>query len=155
MLGLSKIQMIISVVVVSAAAASLTILYLQNRALSADNKILRGNVTKLEGAVATQKETIHATLENAKQWQQALIDLRVTHEMLRKGEEQSRSEIRRLQDIFARHDLSALALAKPGLVERRVNDGTARAFGMLERETALDRVDPGDPREATGAPATP
>lgn len=44
----------------------------------------------------------------------------------------ARSEARRLNDIFAEHDFTRITLAKPGLIERRVNAGTARAGRLLE-----------------------
>lgn len=45
-------------------------------------------------------------------------------------------EARRLNDIFAEHDLTRLSLAKPGLIERRINGGTARVGRMLECASA-------------------
>ena len=38
-------------------------------------------------------------------------------------------------DIFAEHDLKALAERKPGLIETRVNRGTQKVFDELERIT--------------------
>lgn len=38
-------------------------------------------------------------------------------------------------DIFAEHDLKALAERKPGLIERRVNAATERVFNNLEEIT--------------------
>lgn len=37
--------------------------------------------------------------------------------------------------IFRRHDLTNLARAKPGLIERRINSGTKKVFDTLEDET--------------------
>lgn len=49
------------------------------------------------------------------------------------------AEIRQEQeetiDLFANHDLKALAERKPGLIETRVNSGTQRVFDELERIT--------------------
>jgi hypothetical protein len=50
-------------------------------------------------------------------------------------------ELERLQDVQRSHDLEALAKARPGLIERRINDGTARVFGMFEDATAVDSGD--------------
>jgi len=45
-------------------------------------------------------------------------------------------EVERLNALFREHDLETLAKKKPGLIERRINRGTARVFGMFETETA-------------------
>jgi len=37
--------------------------------------------------------------------------------------------------IFRRHDLSRLALARPGLIEPRINNGTKEVFDQLEEDT--------------------
>jgi uncharacterized protein HemX len=39
--------------------------------------------------------------------------------------------------IFRRHDLTRLALAKPGLIEPRINDGTRKVLEGLERLTEI------------------
>lgn len=44
-----------------------------------------------------------------------------------------RQEQEKTIDIFADHDLKALAERKPGLIQRRVNKGTAAVFAELER----------------------
>jgi hypothetical protein len=38
--------------------------------------------------------------------------------------------------IFRKHNLTKLATQKPGLIERRINDGTRKAFDDLESITA-------------------
>lgn len=45
------------------------------------------------------------------------------------------SEIDRYLTIFRRHDLNKLAEAKPGLIESRINSGTAQVFQEIENET--------------------
>lgn len=44
-------------------------------------------------------------------------------------------EVERLRDVQRDHDLEALAEGKPGLIERRINDGTSRVFRMFEEVT--------------------
>ena len=53
-------------------------------------------------------------------------------EALNKSEE-TREEMLR---IFRDHDLTNLATQKPGLIERRINDGTRKAFDDLESITS-------------------
>ena len=47
--------------------------------------------------------------------------------------EKTREEMLR---IFRDHDLTNLATQKPGLIERRINDGTRKAFDDLESVTS-------------------
>lgn len=42
--------------------------------------------------------------------------------------------------IFRRHDLTQLSLARPGLIETRINRGTADVFRTLEEETKLEGI---------------
>lgn len=41
-------------------------------------------------------------------------------------------QISRLQELLSKHDLTYLAKNKPGLIERRINDATDRAFSDIE-----------------------
>ena len=48
----------------------------------------------------------------------------------------------RYLDIFRRHNLNQLAAAKPGLIEKRVNDGTKKVFDSIENDSKeLDSLD--------------
>ena len=47
--------------------------------------------------------------------------------------EETREEMLR---IFRDHDLTNLATQKPGLIEKRINDGTRKAFDDLESITS-------------------
>ena len=54
------------------------------------------------------------------------------------------AEMSRYLDIFKRHNLSKLAIAKPGLIETRVNKGTKDVFDSIEKDTAgIDDLDSG------------
>tara|TARA_R100000329_G_scaffold108051_1_gene88729 strand:- start:500 stop:895 length:396 start_codon:yes stop_codon:yes gene_type:complete len=54
------------------------------------------------------------------------------------------AEMSRYLDIFKRHNLSKLAIAKPGLIETRVNNGTKDVFDSIEKDTAgIDDLDSG------------
>ena len=51
-------------------------------------------------------------------------------------------EMSRYLDIFRRHNLNKLALAKPGLIETRVNNGTKAVFDSIESDSKeLDSLD--------------
>ena len=46
-----------------------------------------------------------------------------------------RQELGEVEKIFARHNLNALAVAKPGLITKRVNNGTNKVFEGIEDDT--------------------
>lgn len=48
---------------------------------------------------------------------------------------QAESRVQELKTLLAEHDLEFLALQKPGLIERKINDATAKVFSNLERAT--------------------
>tara|TARA_B110000902_G_scaffold129157_1_gene150435 strand:+ start:429 stop:644 length:216 start_codon:yes stop_codon:yes gene_type:complete len=55
---------------------------------------------------------------------------------------QIEAEKARYMDIFKRHDLNKLAIAKPGLLETKVNKGTKNVFDTIEKDSReLDSLD--------------
>ena len=93
-----------------------------------ENQTLTQNNLKLEGAVAEQQATMDAMRESFEKQGKALQNMsRVNAEI-----EAEKSEY--LQ-IFARHILNALAVAKPGLITKRVNNGTNKVFEGIEDDT--------------------
>ena len=92
------------------------------------NQTLTENNLKLENAVAEQQATMDAMKESFEKQGKALQNMsRVNAEI-----EQEKAEY--LQ-IFARHNLNALAVAKPGLITKRVNNGTNKVFEGIEDDT--------------------
>ena len=77
------------------------------------------NQAVLEGAVARQNTQMQEQLESQRQ-NQALIS------ELSEANDEARQEVNQLRNTFARHDLNNLAIAKPGLIEKIVNKGTAK-----------------------------
>ena len=57
----------------------------------------------------------------------------------------ARQEVNQLRNTFARHDLNNLAIAKPGLIEKIVNRGTAKVHQQF--------IDLTNPRQFDEAPA--
>ena len=95
------------------------------------------NQAVLEGAIAQQNEQMQAQLESQRQ-NQALIS------ELSEANDEARQEVNQLRNTFARHDLNNLAIAKPGLIEKIVNKGTARVNQQF--------VDLTNPRQFDEAP---
>ena len=74
-------------------------------------------------------ETNLQTIDNMEQ--QALINAQLNEELAERLEESEESR-NRLIEVFGKHDLTRLALKKPGLIETRVNNGTKKAFDDIE-----------------------
>ena len=60
---------------------------------------------------------------------------------------QIEAEKEKYLDIFRRHDLNKLAIAKPGLIELRTNKATKEVFETIENDTKIiDKLD--DPKSS-------
>ena len=46
-----------------------------------------------------------------------------------------------LRKKLHKHDLTRISIKKPGLIEKRINDGTKKLFERIESLTALPVVD--------------
>ena len=103
-------------------------LYQQNESLKAEN--LAFEVRDQE-----QKAAIVAIQENFEKQTSALNSLTARNAEIE-------GEMSRYLDIFRRHNLNKLALARPGLIETRVNNGTKDVFDSIESDSAeLDTLD--------------
>lgn len=96
--------------------------------------ILKGNAIVLESEIAKQNEQIKKNLEQ-QQKTYAQID------SLTKKNQENMREVNALKQTFARHDLDALAMAKPKLLEGKVNKATKRVFDGLIELTDPDQFD--------------
>lgn len=96
---------------------------------------LRDNNYALEEANKTNQETIGKLQENAE------LTRKLNEELTSKYNE-AESKVDSLRDKLIDHDLTNLSLKKPGLIEKRINNGTSKAFANLESITAIERVQP-------------
>ena len=94
----------------------------------------KANQIILETEVARQNEQIKKNLAEQKKTY-AQID------NLSKKNQESMREVNALKQTFARHDLDNLALAKPKLVEGKVNRATHRVFENLTTLTDPNQFD--------------
>lgn len=90
---------------------------------------LRENTTKLEGAIKQSQETITQMQRQQVQIEDATKELRIG---LEKAEVYQDEISQKLRD----HNLTKLANAKPGLIQKRVNDATQKLFKEMEEITA-------------------
>lgn len=148
-----NIKMMILAASVTAVAVAIGLLYWQNQSLKKDNDILIGNNATLESVASKQKATIEEAVSAIKEWGGKLDTLVQSVGEMTEISRQASSETRRLNNVFARHDMERLSLAKPGLIERRINRGTADVLGMFERETNRSMVDTGGDRAAKSSQA--
>ena len=96
---------------------------------------LRENNLVLESANKTNQETIGKLQESAE------LTRKLNEELTSKYNE-AESKVDSLRDKLIDHNLTNLSLKKPALIEKRINNGTSKAFANLESITAIDRVQP-------------
>lgn len=119
-------QMLIGIILVLGLGSYY--LYNQNQVLSANN-------LALEGAIVEQQAAMDAMKENFEKQGKSLQN------MMRKNA-QIEQEMNSYLDIFRRHNLNQLAVAKPGMIEKRVNNATKQVFESIENDSKeLDSLD--------------
>ena len=92
--------------------------------------VLTENSAKLEQATNTQKQTIDTLVEDAAKYRELNKELNTK---LEAANEYKNTLIVKLR----KHDLAKLSLQKPGMVEKRINNGTKRLFESLEKLTSI------------------
>jgi len=91
-------------------------------------KILTENNAKLEVANKTNQETINTLQADAKKFGELNSQLQ---KQLQESEKYKDELITKLH----KHNLTALSLKKPALIEKRINDATRKVFDDIEKET--------------------
>jgi deoxyribodipyrimidine photolyase len=89
---------------------------------------LRENNSKLMMVAETNRETINSM---ARDYQIAQENMLALQERVKEAEAYQDELAAKLR----RHDLTALTLQKPGLIEKRVNNATAKIFDELEADS--------------------
>lgn len=92
-------------------------------------------ISAFETREAEQTKTIEALQNNLQKTTEALNTMSTKNAEIE-------AEAQRYLSIFARHNLSKLAAAKPGLIETRINKGTTDVFRTIEKDTTdIDAID--------------
>lgn len=92
-------------------------------------------ITAFETRESEQVRTIEALQNNLQKTTEALNTMSTKNAEIE-------AEAQRYLSIFARHNLSKLAAAKPGLIETRINKGTLDVFRTIEKDTTdIDAID--------------
>ena len=92
--------------------------------------ILTENSAKLEQATNTQKQTINTLVEDAAKYRELNKELNTKLEAANEYKNKLIGKLRK-------HNLAKLSLQKPGMVEKRINNGTKRLFESLEKLTSI------------------
>jgi len=95
---------------------------------------LQQNNAKLETVAKTNELTINSMKESQEKFATLNKDLQMK---LDKAEEYGDD----LRKKLHKHDLTRLSIKKPGLIEKRINNGTKKLFERIESLTALPVVD--------------
>ena len=96
--------------------------------------ILKGNQIVLETQIEKQNESIKNYLE-----QQA--NQQVQLNQLEADKQKAMQDVNRLRKTFANHDLDQLALAKPKLLQGKVNKASNRVMTTLENLSNPNQFD--------------
>lgn len=100
-----------------------------------DNQTLKTNNAKLTAAIEQQEEAIAVMKESYEKQGKALNQLASKNAQIEQ-------EMNQYMDIFRRHNLNKLAIAKPGMIETRANDQTKAVFESIENDSKeLDSLD--------------
>ena len=93
-------------------------------------QILTENSVKLEAATKLQKSTIDTLVADAKKYAELNRKLDIE---LNKAHDYKNNLIAKLR----KHDLVRLSQQKPGLVEKKINEGTKKLFESFESITTV------------------
>ena len=96
--------------------------------------VLKGNQIALENSIQAQNEAIAEHIKRAE-------NLQTQNNKLSAQNQESAREVNNLGQTFANHDLDNLALAKPGLIETKINKAVKRLKEDLEAITDPNQFD--------------
>ena len=103
---------------------------------------LKGNQMILEAKIQEQNEAIETALNNQKKAQTLMASLE-------KDKQEAMRNVNKLRKTFARHDLDELTLAKPELMQGKINKASKRVLENLEKLTDPNQFDK-EPEEPEG-----
>jgi len=128
-----KLALIMGVLLLSTVAGSAW--YIDR--LQDDISTLKGNQLVLEAKIQEQNDAIEAALNNQKKAQTLMASLE-------KDKQEAMRDVNKLRKTFARHDLDELTLAKPELMQGKINKASKRVLENLEKLTDPNQFDEKD-----------
>ena len=117
-----KLSLILGVLLIASLGGSFYYIDYLNDQIA----ILKGNQIVLETEIERQNESIKNYLEQQKNQQAQLNKLEA-------DKQEAMKDVNRLRKTFANHDLDQLALAKPALLQSKVNKASNRVMTTLEK----------------------
>ena len=93
---------------------------------------LKGNQLVLETKIQEQNAAIETALANQKKAQTLMASLE-------KDKQEAMRDVNKLRKTFAAHDLDELTLAKPDLMQGKINKASKRVLENLEKLTDPDQ----------------
>ena len=105
--------------------------------LQDDIGTLKGYQLILETKIQEQNEAIENYLNKQQQTQNQLL-------VLEKEKQEAMRDVNKLRKTFAKHDLDELTLAKPELMEGKINRASKRVLENLEKLTDSNQFDEKD-----------
>ena len=100
---------------------------------------LTANNAKMDSAISQQKQTIEAAEGAIQEWKGNQLQYQMNIAEAARVANEARSEVKRLNDVLSKHNLTELSKAKPALIEHRLNDGTRDAARMLRCASSGNR----------------
>ena len=97
-------------------------------------KTLQENNAKLETVAKTNELTINSLQQSQEQFAELNKDLQIKLN-------QAESYGDNLRKKLHKHNLTRLSIKKPGLIEKRINDGTKKLFDNIESVTAYPTIE--------------
>jgi len=97
-------------------------------------KTLQENNAKLETVAKTNEMTINSLQQSQQKFATLNNELQVKLDEAEKYGDDLRKKLHK-------HNLTRLSIKKPGLIEKRINDGTKKLFESIESVTALPVID--------------
>lgn len=131
MLGMLKMLPLFALMAGAGYAAHLFIVNQLESRISQQDVMIQEYVSQnvaLQTAAQLNEETIRSMERNMQQQIQQVTSLTQSNQQLQ-------SEKNEYLSIFRRHDLQRLALARPGLIEPRINNGTQEVFRQIETDS--------------------
>tara|TARA_R110000822_G_scaffold91521_1_gene210872 strand:+ start:60 stop:458 length:399 start_codon:yes stop_codon:yes gene_type:complete len=125
-----KLSLILGVLLIASLGGSFYYIDYLNDQIA----ILKGNQIVLETEIERQNESIKNYLEQQKNQQAQLNKLEA-------DKQEAMKDVNRLRKTFANHDLDQLALAKPALLQSKVNKASNRVMTTLENLSNPNQFD--------------
>lgn len=96
--------------------------------LQSDVRQYQAQNVALQAAAEVNEQTIRSLEERSELQLEQMSSLTVANQQLQTEKDEYLS-------IFRRHDLQRLAIARPGLIEPRINNGTQEVFRQVEQDS--------------------